>query len=633
MDGDQEPEWLHGIEGSAARHLIEVGDRLIRVVAGPGTGKTTCLQRRTQRMLEGDELPANKLYVGTFTRATAAELKVALGPSVRASTLHAHAHSLLLQHPSARQGRPMRFLLKFEEDVLLYDIKLNNLHLANIHELRRALRLMEAADARRSTYEDDRFRAAVDRWLHRYQAMLIGEVISLCVSGLENDDIPPGQFDHIVIDEYQDLTPSEQALVSLIWSRSGSMAVMGDPNQAIYSFRYNDPQGLHGFGDRWHPESVVDVELIDNRRSGRTIVEAANLVVNDAATGTSPMRATRRDAGAVHVVHWPKLADEIHGLASYIAERPDESFLVLVPRRFIGHRLAQEIGPDARTAFTEEVLERPRAQEAFTALAMVSDADDWVATRVWLGFHGSTSENASARNAPAVATLPTNVGGHDLLRRIAGNDLQIHGNGSQNVHQRAKRGVELLAQLGDPHELVNLLFSEPLRDPSDTDEQHQWLVNDFETLRLAAHDCLRAGSAPTLKDVVAELRYRIATRTALIEQEAQPARVKIMTLHSAKGLEAPNVIIAGAADQIIPGKAAGEEEREEQRRLLYVALTRARDSVVVSWSRAMPMSDAASNFVRQDDVRTIDGERCAVLSRSTLIPRALRTVRGEEFLR
>ena len=633
MDGNQDPEWLHGIEGIAARRLIEAQDRLVCVIAGPGTGKTTCLKRRTQRMLEGDKLQANKLHVGTFTRATAAELRTTLGPSVSASTLHAHAYSLLSQHPPARQGRPMRFLLSFEQDVLLYDIKPNTRDLADIHDLRRALRLMQAADAHRSTYDDDRFRAAVDRWLHRYQAMLVGEVISLCVSGLENDDIPAGQFDHVVIDEYQDLTPAEQELVSLIWSESGSMTVMGDPNQAIYGFRYNDPQGLRRFGDRWHPEPVADVELIDNRRSGRTIVDAANLVMNEAATGTAPMRATRSDAGTVHVVQWPKLADEIRGLASYIAKRPDESFLVLVPRRFIGHRLAQEIGPDAHTAFSEEVLQRPRAQEAFTALAMISDSDDWVAARVWLGFRGSASENAAARNAPAVATLPTNVGGHELIRRIASNALQIRGNGSKNVRQQAKRGVELIGQLGAPHELVDLLFAQPLRDPNDTDEQHQWLMNDFEALRLAAHDCLRAGSSPDLRDVVAELRYRIATRSALIERETEPKRVEIMTLHSAKGLEAPNVIIAGAADQIIPGSAENEEEREEQRRLLYVALTRARDSVVVSWSRAMPMSDAGPNFVRNDKIRTIDGEACAVLSRSTLIPRALTAVRGEEFLR
>jgi superfamily I DNA/RNA helicase len=106
-----------------------------------------------------------------------------------------------------------------------------------------------------------------------------------------------------------------------------------------------------------------------------------------------------------------------------------------------------------------------------------------------------------------------------------------------------------------------------------------------------------------------------------------------MTLHSAKGLEADAIVLAGIADQIIPGTATGAA-REEQRRLLYVAITRARQELVVSWARSMTFADAMANGVRRDQVVSAPGgTRRVTLAKSTLLPAGIpASVAGPEWL-
>ena len=99
--------------------------------------------------------------------------------------------------------------------------------------------------------------------------------------------------------------------------------------------------------------------------------------------------------GRLDLVHWDTLEEETKGLATYIKHRlksrSEEKFLVLVPRRFMGYRLREEIGNDARTMFTQQVLEHKIAQEIFTEFALLADPNDRVAVRVWLGFkHGES---------------------------------------------------------------------------------------------------------------------------------------------------------------------------------------------------------------------------------------------------
>jgi DNA helicase II / ATP-dependent DNA helicase PcrA len=600
---------------------------VISVVAGPGSGKTTGIKRRVQRLVQGDGVRPESIFVGTFTRAIAGDLRKALGEEINVSTLHSLARRLLHEYPAARQGRRLRLLLQHEEDCLLYDIAREMDDPKNLAHRRDLLRRTQSSRSERSALPDAQFAGIVDRWLREHGAMLIGDVVPLALEALEAGDIPRGVFDHVFIDEYQDLTAAEQAMVELVWSGVGSLIVLGDNDQSIYRFRFNHPGGITEFAARLRDagDEVLELALPENRRCGTSIVELANLMMAEAGSTKDPMVPTRPEEGSAVPISWQTLEDEIEGIAEYIRRRNDSSFLVLVQRRFIGYRLAEKIGPDARTAFHQEVLEHALTQERFTLGLLLANPNDKVALRAWLGFRGDASELDGKRNAAAYASVRDSDGTAPELEAALNEGRAVpSGEGQGNIRRRAERLRELRAEA--PRDLattIDYIFDPTIAAAVADEEKRRWVAQDIEALRRTANALAEASTEEvTLAAIFDQLAYRIATRAPL-ETEADEPRVPIMTLYSAKGLEGDAIVLAGIADQMIPGYATGND-REEQRRLLYVAITRARRELVISWGRSMTFADAMANGVRRDQVFTgPGGERRVTLSKSSLLPAGL----------
>ena len=618
---EQLPPWLEGIEGAAAQQLIDSDAQVIRVVAGPGSGKTTCLKRRIQRLIQQDQINSKTIFVGTFTRTIAGELKEALGADIEVSTLHSLAYKLLRKYPVACQGMKLRFLLKFEEDALLYDVENSAVSVGDIYKRRKALRLLQASRAQRTYYSNASLDGEIRRWLQKHRAMLIGEVVHLCATGLESEDIPSGMFQHVVIDEYQDLTAVEQELVHLIWSKAGTLTVMGDDDQSIYGFRFNHPKGISDFDKTW--PQCKDITFTDNRRCAQSILNTANLMMAEAGSKKPPMTWKSNRIGNLKAVHWETLDEEISGIAEYVHKREKESFLILVPRRFIGYRLADAIGSSAKTAFSEEVLEHPIAQNSFTIASLLANPEDFVAARAYLGFRADKYEHASRRNATAYASIPSDIGGHELIKQIAQGVIKISGDGQNHIRKQAERAMHLINQSLSSTAIIDLVFNNILAKEENDDEKRYWLIDDLLELRDAAQKLLAREPTPSLSEVMSILRYRIATRTPLRTPDDQGSRVKIMTLHSAKGLEAENVIIAGVANQFLPGKDNDSQIIAEQKRLLYVAVTRARDNLIISWPRLVRTSDLMKDMGQLDRVIIQKGVKWGITSRSSLLPQGL----------
>ena len=343
----------------------------------------------------------------------------------------------------------------------------------------------------------------------------------------------------------------------------------------------------------------------------------------EAGSTKPPMNWKSAKIGELRAVQWATLDDEINGLATYIRAHAEQSFLVLVPRRFIGYRLAEAIGDDSKTAFSEQVLEHPIAQESFATASLLASPEDFVSARAYLGFHGTKREHAQRRNAGAYASLTTDIGGHELIRRIANGDANVSGPGQIHIRKRAEKALELIDRTLTATEIIDLLFDEALAEEEEDDEKRRWLIKDLREIHGAAHELLSNQNSPSLSKTMAALRYRIATRTPMQASDSQEPRVRIMTLHSAKGLEADNVVVAGVADQLMPGIEDDPEVIAEQRRLLYVAVTRARDSLIISWPRHIQTADMMQSRGRNDRVITKNGVKWAITSRSSLLPQGL----------
>jgi DNA helicase II / ATP-dependent DNA helicase PcrA len=632
------PPWLEGIEGDALPSLIIGDSKLMLVVAGPGSGKTTGLKRRVMRLVQTKKVSPDQIFVGTFTRAIVRELADSLTSSVNSfpltsdnagvqvSTLHALALHLIQKYPTARPGRTLRFLLGFEREAMLYDIGEKLPDIPKQTNRKKELNRVCAAWAEGKDLATAGFVGELDRWLRRHEGMLIDEVVQIARLGLESGDIPAGCFDEVIIDEYQDLTATEQHLVEKIWSGKGSLLVLGDDDQSIYSFRYNHPRGVTEFHERWKDKQLLDVTLPENRRCGRVVVELANAMMAAAHSKKPPMLSKRKEEGELALVYWSSVSQEIAGLARYINERSETKFLVLVPRRFIGYRLKNAVGNDAQTSFHEEVLEAPLVQERFALASLAANPNDRVALRTLLGFKEKGAEFAPKRNAEAYESISESTAtGVALLEAIAKGEIAVSGQGRKNLRDRAQNAVAFLSKLAsnaDGDDVIRTIFDPTIVMTVADEDAQEKATQDLEQLRDAALAVHEEIGEYDLAKILDRLRYRIAMRIPLTE--TAEARVRIMTLHGAKGLEADVVIVAGVADQIIPGvrprePTEAEKMREEQRRLLYVSFTRAKRELVISWPKTMRYKDARKNNVRIDQVWR-QPDQTVSLGKTALLP-------------
>jgi DNA helicase-2/ATP-dependent DNA helicase PcrA len=576
------------------------------VRAGPGTGKTFALRRRVARLLEEGVVP-DRILVSTFTRTAARDLEAELSrlhilgaDRVRVGTLHSFSFSLLSRAEVLDLiGRVPRPLLKFEERFLLED--LNGINNEGVRRLRKRLDAFGAAWARLQSDEpgwpqDPQDRAFLDallKWLRFHEAMLVTEIVPEALKFVR--DNPASQsvprFDHALVDEYQDLNRAEQVLLREL-ARDGHLAVVGDENQSIYSFKFSHPEGILRFHEQ-HP-GTRDLTLSECQRCPKIIVELANALISN---NTSPesrelVHAPAVSQGEVHIIQWDSLEQEAGGLARFIKHAVEAGqtspggVLVLAPRRRIGYTIRDalmDLGIPVRSFFYEEALEgdpkeleASKPQQAFTLLTLLAKPGDRVALRCWCGF-GSPSLNSGAwgrlrQNCEETGSPPGGV-----LEGLLEKRLRIPQTGALVGRYRELR--DRLAQLEGltGYHLVDALFP----------AGEEWA----EGLRVLAPQ----GSGFSAQDLLEALRTAITQP----EMPTDVDYVRVMSLHKAKGLSADLVIVAGCVEGLIPATPdvqMSSEERnrilEELRRLFYVAITRTRRILVLSSVTRLPRSDA-----------------------------------------
>jgi len=297
---------------SPAYQIAADNSRYIRVLAGPGTGKSFALKRRVARILEDGIAPTRILPV-TFTKVAAEDLQrelINMGvpgcEQIRGSTLHSFGMRVLsLQNVLAVTGRVSRPLNRFEMEPLLYDLPTG---FGKKRERQRRIRAYEAAWARLQHEEPGFAQAAADAafqnvlvaWLRFHEGMLIGEIIPELYRYLRNNPAAPERslYDHVLVDEYQDLNRAEQAVVDLL-TTSAALCVVGDDDQSLYSFKHAHPEGIRTF-PRTHP-GCTDHALLDCYRCPTGVVAIANALIGHnvdrgtASVGARSGERARRD--------------------------------------------------------------------------------------------------------------------------------------------------------------------------------------------------------------------------------------------------------------------------------------------------------------------------------------------------
>ena len=582
----------------------------IRVMAGPGTGKSFAMKRRIARLIEVDGVNPDRILAVTFTRTAARDLERELQnmgvpgcEDISAGTVHSFCFKLLLRNDVfAFLGRVPRGLITFnnkgvsgfEVEPLLADLQpLGNFGARR--EMTRRIRAFEADWARLQHQQpgwpiepiDQQFHIVLTAWLRFHRGMLIGELVPEALRYLRDNPASPAlqQYDHIVVDEYQDLNRAEQELIDVV-AAGKTLSIVGDVDQSIYRFRYAHPEGITDFSNRH--QNVEDHELDECRRCRELIVTVSDNVIR----GNYPPGADHRlvplqpqpGPATVRVVQWPTLNAEADGIAAFIQHLVTQrgfsagGIVVLSPRRLIANEIKRRLvapgfGITAHSFYNDKLLEPEDAQVAIAKLQFLSDPEDRVSLRYWLGI-GSPSWRRGQYATLRGYCEQNDRAPAEVLTQVAAGQLQLDG-----VNQLTARYQELQAEVTRLNQLsVTDLFSDLFPSGS------AWAdpIRDLATGKV--EDVEDAGGLLDL----------LRTEITQPEMPAEGDFVRIMSLHKSKGLTSRVTIIVGCIHGLIPfvdndlPPAEQPAHLAEQRRVFYVALTRAKEVLVVSSVASIP---------------------------------------------
>jgi DNA helicase-2/ATP-dependent DNA helicase PcrA len=542
----------------------------VRVLAGAGTGKTRAITHRiAYGVATGVYNPMEVLAV-TFTTRAAGEMRGRLrtlgAAGVQARTFHSAAlRQVRYFWPKVYGGAPPT-LTESKIPVIAGAARRNRVDVdqARLRDLAAEIEWAKVSNVRPDDYErlapgSGREVTGLDAGtvahvfdtyeeLKREQGRMDMEDVLLIGAALltEDDRVAAEvrrQYKWFVVDEFQDVSPIQSALLDLWLGGRDELCVVGDPAQTIYSFAGARSSYLTDFTARFPGASTI--ELVRNYRSTPQVIETANTLMRGASTGGVQLRAQREPGAAVSWYELPDEVAEAEAVADEVARLRDRG----VPLREMA------------------VLFRINAQSEAFEDALTGRGIPYVVRGAARFF-----DRAEVRQAIALmrGNLRAGEAARDgLVEQVRG----VLGGMGWSAEAPTARG-----QARDRWESLQALVSQ-------------------------AEDYVEAELAPTLEGFVAELDRRAH------EQHAPVAEgVTLATLHAAKGLEWDAVFLCGLQEGSMPISYADTPAAvEEERRLLYVGITRARAHLWLSWSLARNPGGQA----RRRPSRFLDGLRPA----------------------
>ena len=525
------------------------------VLAGAGTGKTRAITHRIAYGVRAGILQPSSVLAVTFTNRAAGEMRGRLrqlgAAGVQARTFHSAAlRQLQYFWPKAVGGSMPRLVDRkiqlVADAAAACRIRLDRGELRDVtgeiewSKVTQTVPSDYALAAAKAGRETPRAAAEIAQLYSAYEDLKrdravidFEDVLLLTVAILQDrHDIAEqvrSQYQHFVVDEYQDVSPLQQRLLDLWLGRRDSLCVVGDASQTIYSFTGATPDHLLDFRVR-HPGATV-VKLVRDYRSTPQVVHLAN------------------------------------GLLAQARGRAADHRLELISQR--------RAGPEP--VYTEYTDEPAEAEGAARRIRELMDAGVR-ASEIAILFR-TNSQSETYEQALADAGVPYQLRGAERffdrpeVRRAIVNlrgAARFGGNDS-----RLDDAVDLPSQVravlsGEGWTTVPPAGSGAVRE--------RW--ESLAALVNLAQDFAAAGAGATLNDLVAELDERATAQHAPTVEG-----VTLASLHSAKGLEWDAVFLVGVAEGMMPiSYAKTDEQIEEERRLLYVGVTRARERLHVSWS-------------------------------------------------
>jgi len=598
------------------RDAVLAGDGPLLVLAGAGSGKTRVIAHRIAHLLGLRGVHPRHVLAVTFTNKAAGEMArrvdALLAPAgIRApliATFHSACVRILRAHGEAI-GVPRHFTIYDEDD-----------RAALVKECMKEGELAErtftpSAAAHRISYlknqmvsVQDALRDARGPWeqkaalvYSRYEKRireagvvdfddLLLLVVKLLAESPETLAWYRGLWKHVLVDEYQDTNRAQYRIIRLLTDEHRNVCVVGDSDQSIYKWRGADINNILDFEKDFPGTRVVKLE--QNYRSTKSILALAAAVIDNNLQRKDKTLWTENPEGEPAAVYrgW----DE-HEEANFVAQ-------TILKTRADGvgwDGIAVFYRTNAQSRVLEDALRRARIPYVIVGGVRFYERKEIKDTLAWLRLTINPADDVAFRRA--VQAPPRGVGATSLARldELALDHnlplLTLAATPPPDVRGKARTGLEdfattiqrLAGQRGElsPPAFIDLVLqASGYRKALEQDRspEAEGRLENLEELVAAAEDFTHAEGETTVEAFLDS----VALMSDIDELKEAEARVTLMTLHSAKGLEFPVVFLTGLEEGVFPHARSmnDPEEIEEERRLCYVGLTRARDRLYLSYA-------------------------------------------------
>ena len=569
------------------------------LLAGPGTGKTLCLTRRIIYLIEEENVPPSSILALTFTRAAASELRRRVQSELDAeselphiSTLHSFAlRTILRQFSGSRLPTPVRIADDFEERYIIQEELKKILDIDKIKDVRELLNQL-SADWERLTADEleweQRFPnpAFLGAWReHReiYGYILRSELVYQLKHSIDEEEIQiADRISYLLVDEYQDLNACDLAVVKRITYSEVELYSAGDDDQSIYGFRYANPDGIRRFSHEY--DDSESLQLNECMRCDRQILDLGLYVARqDPRRMEKDLNCCRAAGnGEVHILRFSDQSREAGGVARIcewlIEEQDIEPHEILILLRSDRH---QQFSTPIRTVLSGKdipvttvanplaPLDEIEGRHFLCLLRLLTNNRDHLAWRTLLEIR---------KNQIGEVALS---GLYEMARTSGQSFYDVISHVSENPSLVQQGGINIKNEYEDIQSIINNVSENDLSDLSSFIERLASEQIDSENLRSDVirifSRILEGGDFEELEQLLRAINVSLDDN----EQERERDSVNIMTMHQAKGLSADAVFIVAAENEYIPGRAIGDQVGDE-RRLLYVSLTRARHFLYVT---------------------------------------------------
>ena len=633
---------------------VDTTEGPLLILAGAGSGKTTVLVNRVGHIISSHLATPWQVLAITFTNKAAGELRERLVSAIGeeandiwAYTFHSCCSRILRRfgekigytnHFTIYDTDDSRRVMKQCQKQLGIEDKLIN-HKSILAEISRAKDSLISPEEYKQTAQNDFRKSKIAECYELYQAQLkksdamdFDDIIFNTVKLLEeNEDVRniyQTQFKYILVDEYQDTNHAQYVLTSLLADKYKNICVVGDDDQSIYRFRGATIENILSFENHYKGAKVIRLE--ENYRSTQNILDGANAVISHNKNRKGKTLFTRSGSGD-KIVYKTVMSESEE--SQYIIDEIVKN--VNNGMKYSDHAILYRMNAQSRNL--EVMLTKSGISHRIIGGHRFFDRKEIKDIVSYLAVINNPSDNVRLQR---IINVPKRAIGDTMFANV----LEIGAGLGMSAFEVCERADEFQKTSRSASKLMN--FTKMIRDFQECIENGMGL-NDLlqEVLDVTKYLDYLQEEPETYEDRVNNIK-ELSSMFIKYEEESEDANlsefledvalisdidsynededaVVLMTLHSAKGLEFPVVFIPGMEEGIFPGNQSmfSEEDLEEERRLAYVGITRAKKKLyLISSQQRMLYGQTSRNmpsrFLREIPSSVID-DQSVVARRST----------------